>query len=92
MRGVTLAWRFRAPVEWVEQIMQEHARRKYTDHDMCPKTYEIELRMVRTLSEPGNGPRVVESPVSACIGSSEAYMPAGLAHRWNWRKARMATG
>ncbi|MEE9480567.1 MAG: hypothetical protein V3V34_08530, partial [Kiloniellales bacterium] len=62
------------------------------NYDTHPKTYEMELRMVGMLNEPGNGPRGVEPSGIACIGGSEARMLVGLAHQWNWRKARVATG
>ncbi len=79
-------------MKWVEQIMQEHAHRNYIDHNVYPKTYEMGLRMLKVLNEPGNGPRGVEPSGTACIGSSEACMLAGSAHKWNWCKARVATG
>ena len=79
-------------MKWVEQIMQEHAHTKYIDQDMYPKINEIGLRMIRVLNEPGNSPRGVEPSGTACIGGSDACLLAGLAHKWNSRKARVATG
>ena len=44
------------------------------------------------LNELGNGSKGVEPSGTACIGSSDACMLAGSAHKWNRRKARVATG
>ena len=41
--------------------------------------------MVKWLHDLWNGPKGVEPYGAATIGSSEACMLAGLAHKWNWR-------
>jgi glutamate decarboxylase len=44
--------------------------------------------MVKWLHDLWNGPKGVEPYGAATIGSSEACMLGGLAHKWNWRAAR----
>jgi len=57
---------------------------------MCPKTHEMAHRMVRMLNELWYGAKGVEPFGNACVGGSEACMPAGSAHKRNWRKSREA--
>jgi glutamate decarboxylase len=59
---------------------------------MYPVTYAMEQRMVRWLHDLWNGPKGVEPYGAATVGSSEACMLAGLAHKWNWRQARETDG
>ena len=73
-------------------LMSKHAHVNYIDHDMYPKSYHMEQRMVQMLHSLWNGPKGVEPYGTACVGSSEACMLAGLAHKWNWRQAREAAG
>ncbi|MDJ0945674.1 MAG: glutamate decarboxylase [Kiloniellales bacterium] len=74
------------------ELMAKHAHVNYIDHDMYPKSYDLEHRMVTMLHELYNGPKGVVPYGTACVGSSEACMLAGLAHKWNWRQAREAAG
>jgi glutamate decarboxylase len=76
----------------VREIMSNHAHINYVDHDMYPKTYKMEQIMVRWLHDLWNGPKDKEPYGAATVGSSEACMLAGLAHKWNWREARKAAG
>jgi len=76
----------------LKHLMAEHGHVNYVDHDMYPKTYELETKMVAMLHDLWNGPKDVEPYGAATIGSSEACMLAGLAHKWNWREARKAAG
>jgi glutamate decarboxylase len=73
-------------------VMSKHAHVNYIDHDMYPKTYDMETRMVKMLHGLFNGPKDAEPYGAATIGSSEACMLAGLAHKWNWRQAREKAG
>ena len=68
--------------------MNNHAHVNYVDNDMYPKSYELEKQMVKMLHSLFNGPKDAEPYGAATIGSSEACMLAGLAHKWNWREAR----
>jgi glutamate decarboxylase len=61
------------------EIMRNHVHANYINHDMYPKTYEMELRMVRMLNELWNGSKGVEPSGTVCIGSSDACMLAGAA-------------
>lgn len=74
------------------ELMGRHAHVNYIDHDMYPKSYELENIMVNMLHELWNGPKDATPYGTACVGSSEACMLAGLAHKWNWRQAREAAG
>ena len=76
----------------VKEIMSKHAHINYVDHDMYPATYAMEQRMVKWLHDLWNGPKDAEPYGAATVGSSEACMLAGLAHKWNWRQAREAAG
>ena len=75
-----------------QRLMAEHAHVNYIDHDMYPKAYDLEQKMVTMLHDLWNGPKDVEPYGTACVGSSEACMLAGLAHKWNWRQAREKAG
>ena len=81
---------------YAEPEMREIAKRNilknYIDHDMYPQVFAMETRMVRWLHELWNGPKNVEPYGTATVGSSEACMLAGLAHKWNWRQARAKKG
>lgn len=74
------------------EIGREHFLKNYIDHDMYPQLFAMEGRMVKWLHQLWNGPEGVEPYGTATVGSSEACMLAGLAHKWNWRQARQAAG
>ncbi|WKD48280.1 glutamate decarboxylase [Microbulbifer spongiae] len=73
-------------------VAKDHYLKNYIDHDMYPQLFAMETRMVRWLHQLWNGPEGVEPYGAATIGSSEACMLAGLAHKWNWRKGRQKMG
>src|SRR4051794_26544772 len=81
---------------WAEPEAAEVAKRNifknYIDHDMYPQVFATETRMVKWLHQLWNGPAGVEPYGTATIGSSEACMLAGLAHKWNWRQKREREG
>jgi len=66
--------------------------KNYIDHDMYPQLFAMEQRMVRWLHQLWNGPSDADPYGTATVGSSEACMLAGLAHKWNWRQAREKAG
>lgn len=74
------------------EIAHQHFLKNYIDHDMYPQLFAMEGRMVRWLHQLWNGPKDVTPYGTATVGSSEACMLAGLAHKWNWRQAREAAG
>ncbi|HKR45377.1 MAG TPA: glutamate decarboxylase [Paraburkholderia sp.] len=81
---------------WAEPEAAEIAKRNifknYIDHDMYPQLFAMETRMVKWLHQLWNGPAGVEPYGTATVGSSEACMLAGLAHKWNWRQKREKEG
>lgn len=74
------------------EVAKRHILKNYIDHDMYPQLFAMEGRMVRWLHELWNGPKGVTPYGTATVGSSEACMLAGLAHKWNWRQAREKAG
>ncbi len=74
------------------EIMHRNFTKNYIDHDMYPQLFAMEQRMVRWLHHLWNGPAGVDPYGTATVGSSEACMLAGLAHKWNWREGRKSQG
>ncbi|MEX3692104.1 glutamate decarboxylase [Paraburkholderia sp. BR14263] len=74
------------------EIAKRNMFKNYIDHDMYPQLFAMETRMVRWLHQLWNGPEGVEPYGAATVGSSEACMLAGLAHKWNWRQKRERDG
>jgi glutamate decarboxylase len=74
------------------ELARLHFTKNYIDHDMYPQLFAMEGRMVQWLHDLWNGPKGVEPYGTATVGSSEACMLAGLAHKWNWREAREKAG
>ena len=81
---------------WAEpeavEIARAHMYKNYIDHDMYPQVFKMEGLIVNWLHDLWNGPKGVEPYGTATIGSSEACMLGGLAHKWNWREARRKAG
>lgn len=81
---------------WAEpeavEVARTHMYKNYIDHDMYPQVFKMEGQIVKWLHNLWNGPKGVEPYGAATIGSSEACMLAGLAHKWNWREARRKLG
>jgi len=74
------------------QIAEKNMFKNYIDHDMYPQLFAMETRMVKWLHHLWNGPKNVEPYGTATVGSSEACMLAGLAHKWNWKQRREREG
>jgi glutamate decarboxylase len=74
------------------EIARTHMYKNYIDHDMYPQVFAMEGQMVKWLHDLWNGPKDAEPYGTATIGSSEACMLAGLAHKWNWRERRQSAG
>jgi glutamate decarboxylase len=70
------------------EVAKANIMKNYIDHDMYPQVFAMETKMVKWLHGLWNGPKDAEPYGTATVGSSEACMLAGLAHKWNWRKAR----
>ena len=75
-----------------QDLMNRHFTANFADPDMYPHTKAAEFHCVRWLHNLWNGPKKAEPYGSATIGSSEACMLAGLAHKWNWREHRQKAG
>lgn len=74
------------------EIFKDGSFRNFADPDMYPHTKDTEFKCVKWLHDLWNGPKDAEPYGAATIGSSEACMLAGLAHKWNWREAREKAG
>lgn len=74
------------------EIFAQGSFRNFADPDMYPHTKSMEAKCVNWLHDLWNGPKDAEPYGSATIGSSEACMLGGLAHKWNWREARKEAG
>lgn len=74
------------------EIYAAGAFRNFADPDMYPHTKDTEFACVRWLHNLWNGPKSAEPYGSSTVGSSEACMLGGLAHKWNWREARKKAG
>ena len=74
------------------EIFADGSFRNFADPDMYPHTKDTEAKCVNWLHDLWNGPKDAEPYGAACIGSSEACMLGGLAHKWNWREARQKAG
>lgn len=74
------------------EVGLQHFNKNYIDHDMYPQVFVMEALMVNWLHDLWNGPKNVEPYGTATIGSSEACMLGGLAHKWNWRERQEKAG
>lgn len=73
-------------------LAARHFHKNFADPDMYPHTKAMETQCVKWLHNLWNGPADAEPYGAATVGSSEACMLAGLAHKWNWRQAREKAG
>jgi glutamate decarboxylase len=74
------------------EIFADGSFRNFADPDMYPHTKDTEFKCVKWLHDLWNGPKDAVPYGAATIGSSEACMLGGLAHKWNWREAREKAG
>jgi glutamate decarboxylase len=74
------------------EIFASGSFRNFADPDMYPHTKDTEFKCVKWLHDLWNGPKDAEPYGAATIGSSEACMLGGLAHKWNWKEAREKAG
>jgi glutamate decarboxylase len=75
-----------------EKLIMENLDVNFIDHDMYPQARIIHERCVNMCARLFNSPTESQSMGTATMGSSEAIMLAGLAHKWNWKKRRIAGG
>jgi glutamate decarboxylase len=73
-------------------ILESHTK-NFVDYDEYPQTQQIHQRCVSMLANlfhaDGSGN---QARGTSCVGSSEAFMLAGLALKFRWRAARKAKG
>ena len=74
------------------ELALHHFHKNFADPDMYPHTKGTEFQCVKWLHDLWNGPKDATPYGAATIGSSEACMLGGLAHKWNWREARQKAG
>jgi len=81
---------------WMEpeaqKLIMESINVNFIDSEMYPQTQVIHERCINMLSRLFNSPEGCDTIGTATLGSSEAVMLAGLAHKWKWRSRRKAEG
>jgi glutamate decarboxylase len=75
-----------------EKLLAENSNVNFIDHEMYPQAQIIHERCINMLVRLFNSPPECDSIGAATLGSSEAAMLGGLAHKWNWKKSRSAAG
>jgi len=79
---------------WMEpeatKLIDENLHKNFIDHDEYPQTEVIHTRCINMLARLFNAPEEATSIGTNTIGSSEAIMLALLAHKWSWKKRRIA--
>eukprot|EP00026_Physarum_polycephalum_P006405 Phypoly_transcript_06447.p1 GENE.Phypoly_transcript_06447~~Phypoly_transcript_06447.p1 ORF type:complete len:529 (+),score=86.84 Phypoly_transcript_06447:102-1688(+) len=82
---------------WMEpeadKLIMESQTKNFVDYDEYPQTQQIHQRCVSMLADlfhaSGTGEKAMGT---SCVGSSEAFMLAGLALKFRWRNMRKAKG
>eukprot|EP01114_Cavostelium_apophysatum_P022099 TRINITY_DN7887_c0_g1_i2.p1 TRINITY_DN7887_c0_g1~~TRINITY_DN7887_c0_g1_i2.p1 ORF type:complete len:457 (+),score=93.79 TRINITY_DN7887_c0_g1_i2:289-1659(+) len=81
---------------WMEpeaaKLMIESFGKNFVDKDEYPKTVELQTRCVNMLAKLWNGTDEEKPVGTACVGSSEAFMLAGMALKFAWRNKRKKEG
>ncbi|WP_133137561.1 glutamate decarboxylase [Legionella rowbothamii] len=81
---------------WMEpeadELIMQCLNKNFIDHDEYPQIEKIHSRCVHLLADLLNVPKSDNYVGTATVGSSEAIMLAGLAHKFNWRNKRKAAG
>lgn len=75
-----------------EALIQQCINKNFINHEEYPKIQEIHQRCVHILADLMHIPSGCNYIGTATVGSSEAIMLAGLAHKFNWRNQRRAQG
>lgn len=79
---------------WMEpeanELIVQCLNKNVIDHDEYPQIQEIHGRCVHMLCDMLHAPEAANYAGTATVGSSEAIMLAGLAHRFAWKKKRQA--
>lgn len=81
---------------WMEpeadELIAKCINKNFIDHDEYPEVEKIHERCVHILADNLHVPEDVNYAGTATVGSSEAIMLAGLAHKFNWRNRMTALG
>ncbi|MDF1756861.1 MAG: glutamate decarboxylase [Legionellaceae bacterium] len=81
---------------WMEpeadELIMQSINKNFIDHDEYPEVEKLHNRCVHMLADLLHAPKDAEYVGTATVGSSEAIMLAGLAHKFNWRNRQKASG
>lgn len=81
---------------WMEpeadDLIMQCMSKNFIDHDEYPQIEKIHERCVHILADLLHAPDSENYVGTGTIGSSEAIMLAGLAHKFNWRNKRKEKG
>lgn len=81
---------------WMEpeadELIMQCINKNFIDHDEYPEVEKIHARCVHILADLLHAPEQDNYVGTATVGSSEAIMLAGLAHKFNWRNKRKKAG
>lgn len=75
-----------------EELIQQSINKNFINYEEYPQVQEIHERCVHILADLMHIPSTCEYIGTSTVGSSEAIMLAGLAHKFNWRNKRKAQG
>lgn len=75
-----------------EELIKNSANKNFINYEEYPRVQDIHGRCVHILAELMNAPSTCEYIGTSTIGSSEAIMLAGLAHKFSWRNKRKTQG
>ena len=81
---------------WMEpeadDLIMQCLNKNFIDHDEYPEVEKIHERCIHMLADLLHAPEQTNYIGTATVGSSEAIMLAGLAHKLTWRNKRKAAG
>jgi glutamate decarboxylase len=81
---------------WMEpeadELIMHCINKNFIDHDEYPEVEKLHERCVHIIASLLHAPEQTNYVGTATVGSSEAIMLAGLAHKFNWRNKRKAAG
>ncbi|MDF1683175.1 MAG: glutamate decarboxylase [Legionellaceae bacterium] len=81
---------------WMEpeadELIMQCINKNFIDHDEYPEVEKIHARCIHILANLLHAPEQNNYVGTATVGSSEAIMLAGLAHKFNWRNKRKEAG
>ena len=75
-----------------DDLIMHCINKNFIDHDEYPEVEKLHERCVHIIASLLHAPEQANYVGTATVGSSEAIMLAGLAHKFNWRNKRKAAG